>query len=84
MRRLDDANTVTALRSSSKAEDYQGKSFSKTIRLADDAAVMVDGLQAQVEHAIVVGRTVAVHPARGKTIIALTRGLPKRDGDTSF
>ena len=61
-----------------EGKDYQGKSFSKTIRVADDAAVMVDGLQASVKHALVVGRTVAVHPARGKTIIAFTRGLPKR------
>ena len=67
-----------------EGKDYQGKSFSKTIRVADDAAVMVDGLQASVKHALVVGRTVAVHPARGKTIIAFTRGLPKRAGDTSF
>jgi len=67
-----------------EGKDRQGKPFSKTIRVAGDASVMVDGLQAPVNHAIVVGRTVAVHPARGKTIIAFTRGLPKRSGETSF
>ena len=65
-----------------EGKDRQGKPFSKTIRVAGDASVMVDGLQAPVNHAIVVGRTVAVHPARGKTIIAFTRGLPKREGET--
>ena len=67
-----------------EGKDHKGKSFSKTVRVAGDASVMVDGLQAPVNHALVVGRTVAVHPARGKTIIAFTRGLPKRDGETSF
>ena len=67
-----------------EGKDYQGKSFSETIRVAGDASVMVDGLRAPVSDALVFGRTVAVHPARGQTIIAFTRGLPKRDGDTSF
>ena len=67
-----------------EGNDYKGKPFSKTIHLDGDASVMVDGLQAPVKYALLVGRTVAVHPARGQTIIAFPRGLPKRDGDTFF
>lgn len=67
-----------------EGKDYQGKSFSETIRVANDASVMADGLEAPINDALVFGRTVAVHPARGRTVIAFPRGLPKRDGDTSF
>ena len=61
-----------------EGKDHKGQPFSKSFKIASNASIMMDGLNVSLKNALVLGGS-PVHPARGQTVIAFTRGLSERE-----